>query len=264
MFCLPLLRGIDNRLVQCLDGAFKSFDLFFQSGNHLAGCADVRLGVVDGVSQCLFLVVCLIQLNSAILLLVVIISLLLLQQSDHFVNHSNNLVKSPLGLRCFAAQCHHQEIQPNMVLRICLSPRRADCLQGASSHRCSAGGHLDKARTGTGTWQGLLEQVQGVVVVQDLNCVGQGNKLICPRLGSLLPFCCFRGTTLLQIRQELLVLCECRFSVGQIFFHLHNLHTEVSDLLGLRLDGCGESDYFFLLGVHEAIVGGNAFPLVCG
>jgi len=115
---------------------------------------------------------------------VLVVLLLLLQLGDHVVDHLDDLVELALAQCLPAAQRGHEELDANLVLLRNRGQHPADLAERALAHGLVADGDLQEAGARAG--QGLLEEVEGVVVVEDLDGVGQGDELLTAELGALL------------------------------------------------------------------------------
>mmetsp|Transcript_105742 Transcript_105742/g.256886 ORF Transcript_105742/g.256886 Transcript_105742/m.256886 type:complete len:518 (+) Transcript_105742:640-2193(+) len=243
---LALLRGLRHRLVELLDGLLECLDLFL-------GCADGLLGVGDGslqvrgrALQALELVLGAVELLLAVLLLMLVIHLLGLERRNHGVDHFQDLLEADL----LALQRHGQEVQVGAA-RSVAPDGFPDHGQGALPLFLAPGVHLHEARPGAR--QGLLEEVQGVVAVEDLDGLGDGHELLRPRLHSLLPLPLLLVAAGVQVTEELLVLQQCLLSVREVILHLHDLHGELAAALHLGLEGLREGGHLLLLGGHELL-----------
>ena len=119
----------------------------------------------------------------------------------------------------------------------------------ARAHVGLAHAHLHEARGGGR--QGLLEEVQRVVVVEDLDGVGQGDELLRAGLLDLLELAGLGLAGLVEAGEEVLVREEGLLGVREAVLHLGDGDTELRDLGQLRLDGGRAGGDLLALGGHE-------------
>ena len=189
----------------------------------------------------------------------VVVELLGLQERDHVVDHLDNLVEAASAEGLLAAQGQGDELQADLVLLAQALHDRVDVVEGGVAHGRSALLHLEQARAGAR--QGLLEEVERVVVVEHLDGVRQGHELLGAHLGALLPLARLRRAAVLQLREELLVLQQALGRVVEVLLHGHELHAELADLGGLRLDGRGERLDLLGLGSDKPLEGSDGLVL---
>merc|ERR1719243_225606 len=80
--------------------------------------------------------------------------------------------------------------------------------------------------TCTCTRKCLLEELEGIIVIQDFDCVCQCCQLFIASLDYLIPLCSLLSTIFLHISQEFLVLSQSLGSVFKVIFLLCNLHSK--------------------------------------
>mmetsp|Transcript_5129 Transcript_5129/g.11414 ORF Transcript_5129/g.11414 Transcript_5129/m.11414 type:complete len:226 (-) Transcript_5129:106-783(-) len=100
-------------------------------------------------------------------------------------------------------------------------------------------------------WQRLLEQLQGIVIIQDLDSLCDGDHLLASELRDLFPLLLLAIAVLLQIRQKLLVLIQGFLGVLQVMAHFRDLDRQLSTPLCLCLDGLGVGSNLLLLCFHQ-------------
>mmetsp|Transcript_4638 Transcript_4638/g.10465 ORF Transcript_4638/g.10465 Transcript_4638/m.10465 type:complete len:476 (+) Transcript_4638:821-2248(+) len=252
MLRLSLLSCLRHRLVQCFDSCLHCFDLLRQRGDRRLRTGDCVSRIGNRALQALFLVVGLVELRTAVLLLLIIIHLLLFQVRHHAINHADDLLETGL----LAMERHHEELEAAAVT----SRHTLHCVprhhQGTHLPRAHAPTpHLHEA--GSGSWQSLLEEVKGVVIIQNLDCLCQGGELIGARLHPDVPLRGLCSAALIEICEELFVLKERLLCGREVILHLLDCNAQLADLLGLLLDGSGEGRQLLLLGGHECFVGGD-------
>mmetsp|Transcript_826 Transcript_826/g.2138 ORF Transcript_826/g.2138 Transcript_826/m.2138 type:complete len:201 (+) Transcript_826:1188-1790(+) len=98
------------------------------------------------------------------------------------------------------------------------------------------GGDGDLKETLRGAGQRLFEQIQRVVVIEYLDGLAQGDKLLGAHLGPLIPLGSLGLATQLQLCEVLLVRGQSLRGIVGVLFALHDLHAELANLLRLRLD----------------------------
>mmetsp|Transcript_151315 Transcript_151315/g.367548 ORF Transcript_151315/g.367548 Transcript_151315/m.367548 type:complete len:207 (-) Transcript_151315:939-1559(-) len=205
MLILPLLRGLCHLLVQGLDPGLEGRDLISQGLDAILRRGNGVLLIGHGPLQGLLLVITEVKLCDAVLLLVIVVGLLLLQDLHHVVDHLDDLVKGPLARRPFARQRQHQEFQawlPRAISRPMGLLKRG---QGSRADFLEVHAHLQEASAGS-AWQSLLEQFEGIVVVEDFDGLCKRYELIRTGLRALLPLTRLCLAALVQLREELLVL----------------------------------------------------------
>mmetsp|Transcript_33665 Transcript_33665/g.88159 ORF Transcript_33665/g.88159 Transcript_33665/m.88159 type:complete len:450 (+) Transcript_33665:880-2229(+) len=208
--------------------------------------------------QLLLLVIRVVELLLAILLLGIVIHLFLLEHLHHLVDHADNLAEIYLLPR----QRHRQQVELRVAAARMVAAGLRDGAERALAQLVAVG-HLDEARALRGR-QGLFEKVEGVVVVEELDDLCQGEELLGARLAALLPLAGLRGAAFLQLGQELLVLCQGLLRERQVVLHLHDGHPELPDPAGLGLDGLGAGIDLLRLGLHELLEGRDGLLLCFG
>mmetsp|Transcript_50375 Transcript_50375/g.107923 ORF Transcript_50375/g.107923 Transcript_50375/m.107923 type:complete len:476 (-) Transcript_50375:133-1560(-) len=252
MLSFALFRSLGHGLVQRFDPCLQSLDLLGQCGDAILRNRDGSLRIGEGMLKALLLVVSQIELCTAVLFLLIVIHLLLLQVRHHAINHGDDLLKTGL----LAMERHHEELEAAAVT----SRHTLHCVprhhQGTHLPRAHAPTpHLHEA--GSGSWQSLLEEVKGVVIIQNLDCLCQGGELIGARLHPDVPLRGLCSAALIEICEELFVLKERLLCGREVILHLLDCNAQLADLLGLLLDGSGEGRQLLLLGGHECFVGGD-------
>merc|ERR1712070_548033 len=86
------------------------------------------------------------------------------------------------------------------------------------------------------TRQGLLEELESVVIIEDRDGVLQGGELLVAHLHVLIEKRLLLGAVLLQVLDELLVLQESLTGVTEVVLHLDDLHTKFASALELGLN----------------------------
>jgi len=66
---------------------------------------------------------------------------------------------------------------------------------------------------GAGTWEGLLEQLKSIIIVEHLDGVCKCKQLLGAKLANFSPLLLFGGAVLLEVCQELLVIKESVFGI---------------------------------------------------
>mmetsp|Transcript_23931 Transcript_23931/g.65209 ORF Transcript_23931/g.65209 Transcript_23931/m.65209 type:complete len:404 (+) Transcript_23931:823-2034(+) len=255
MLGLAVLRCFCDLGVQVLDALFQGCDLIGKS-------RDCALGVFDGLSQIrcsqvklLLGVLVLVQLGFTIRLLLVIACLLLAEQCHHVVNHGNNLLKAHL----LPLQGKNQEVQAG-VGDLGMGPLLGDeGVQRLLPDLPAACPGLKQRRAR----QGLLEDLQGIVIVDNLDGLCDGQELVRAGLLNDLPLLLLLGAVLVKVCQELLVLHQRLCGVIQVLLQGLNLNAglPVSPQLGLyRLRVA--LDLLFFGGGHGGVVR-LCFVLLC-
>mmetsp|Transcript_76444 Transcript_76444/g.216659 ORF Transcript_76444/g.216659 Transcript_76444/m.216659 type:complete len:270 (+) Transcript_76444:804-1613(+) len=244
-----------DHLIQVLDGVLQFLDVLLGSGDAFLGVGDGGFSVGDVPLQPFLLIVSVIELLAAILLLAVIVDLLALQSRDHTVNHRNHFREADL----LAAQRQHDDVQVRSALGTGRLPKE---IQGASAHGSGPALHLHER--GTRSRKSLLEQLEGIVIIENLNGLSDRDELILAGLAPRLPLRVLGGAALLQLLQHCLVLQQLRLGVREVVLQLHDRDAELPGPLGLRLDLRREGVDLLLLGGHELLVGLGCCVLVAG
>mmetsp|Transcript_105103 Transcript_105103/g.274381 ORF Transcript_105103/g.274381 Transcript_105103/m.274381 type:complete len:372 (+) Transcript_105103:1074-2189(+) len=125
-------------------------------------------------------------------------------------------------------------------------------LPGACPHLRLADFHLQQA-VARG-WERLLKQVESIVVVQNLDRLGQRHRLLLAHLDAILPLLSFAAAALLQLGQEFLVLRQPLLGVLDVVRHLSVCHRQFPASLRLGLDLLGQGVDLLSLGRHELVV----------
>mmetsp|Transcript_21364 Transcript_21364/g.31594 ORF Transcript_21364/g.31594 Transcript_21364/m.31594 type:complete len:521 (-) Transcript_21364:66-1628(-) len=252
VLCLSLFSRLCNRLVESLDTSLESLDFLGQRCNALLGAGNGSLLLGEGAIQSLHVVVGDVKLRLAIFLLVVVIELLLLENIDQIVAHLDDLVESPLVHGTLSCESKGDKLQ----IRLGGARPSLELPSNQAQRLLALVGTADTDLHQTlGTWagEGLLEQVQCIVVVQNLDGICQGHQLLSAGLGPLLPLLGLGVTVAVQSLQELLVLRHSSGRVVQVLLQVDNVNTNLAHSLCLGLDGFAVGSNFLLLGSHERI-----------
>merc|ERR1719330_390760 len=201
---------ISDCQIQRPDTSLKGCNFRSQRRNCLLRARDRRLLPGDASLQRLFPVIGRVKLQSAILFFVIILCLLLAEKCNHVVDHLDDLPEAT-RVASLSSQCEHQQLESWPVPAGCDALRRPKDRQGPRPSCERALLNLQKARARR--WQRLLEQLQCIIIIQDLDCVCDGNDLCCASLRALFPLCGLSSATCLQLRQKFLVLQERSLSV---------------------------------------------------
>mmetsp|Transcript_70750 Transcript_70750/g.160708 ORF Transcript_70750/g.160708 Transcript_70750/m.160708 type:complete len:270 (-) Transcript_70750:560-1369(-) len=197
--------------------------------------------------QALLLIVGLVELLSAVLLLVVVIQLLRLQVCHHAVNHGCDLLEANLlSMEGESNQVKTHAIEADRFINF------PELLQGTSTLQAVCDADLNEAGRRAG--KGLLEQLQGVVIIEHLDGFCKGSEFIRARLHPLFPFCLLSGAALFQVCEETLVDKQCLLRVPKVVFHLLDGDTQLPNFCHLGLDGGGECEDLLLFGAHQGLV----------
>merc|ERR1719503_247028 len=209
---LALLGCLSDGLVQGTDAIAKGINLLLQSEDALLGICNGLLQVRDSALSCLLLVLSLVKLSLAVFLLAFIINLLLLQLSGEIIDELDDLLEAGL----LALHCQGNEIKLGVPGSLLGSAQQSKSLVG---HVLLGNLLLQEAG---GTWQSLLEELKGIVIVEDLDGVLQGSEFLATHLHVLIEELLLLGAVLLQVLDELLVLQESLTGVAEVVLHLDN------------------------------------------
>mmetsp|Transcript_83167 Transcript_83167/g.174096 ORF Transcript_83167/g.174096 Transcript_83167/m.174096 type:complete len:669 (-) Transcript_83167:112-2118(-) len=240
-----------DRLVEGLNACLQVGDLLCEGGNALLGALDGGGLIVNRTGDFLTMVVGHIELTIAEFLLVVIVDLFFLQHLNHLVDHSDHFVETALATRPLGSQSERHELQLCPVLALGHLTGRAQQAQSLAALSRGGGAHLDQACSRRR--KSLLEEIQSVIIVKHLDGVCQGDKLLGPSLGALLPLSSLGATAGLQLLQVLLVLEESGLGVGEVLLHLNDGDTKLTNLCCLHLDSLGKSCDFLVLGFDQCL-----------
>mmetsp|Transcript_102995 Transcript_102995/g.296604 ORF Transcript_102995/g.296604 Transcript_102995/m.296604 type:complete len:517 (+) Transcript_102995:193-1743(+) len=243
---LALLRRLGNGLVERLDAGLELGDLLRERSDETRHLIDGGLGILDRLLEHLPFVVGLIELALAVLLFRVILRLLSLQIRHHVVNHFDDLLEADT----LAVQCQSDEVQARRGSSAA-GRRRTHQLERARPLGGGGHGNLDQARTRA--WQRGLEQIQSIVIVEDLDGLGQCEQLLGPGLLHLLPLSLLRGAALLQLSLERLIRGQGLLSVLNVVAHLRDADAQVADASHFILDLRLKRGDLLLLRHHELL-----------
>mmetsp|Transcript_74127 Transcript_74127/g.214733 ORF Transcript_74127/g.214733 Transcript_74127/m.214733 type:complete len:376 (-) Transcript_74127:7-1134(-) len=101
-----------------------------------------------------------------------------------------------------------------------------------------------------GARERFLEKFQGLVIIQQLDGLGEGDELLRACCRPLLPLLLLRGAVLVQVLQEAPVVEKRLGSVVEILLERDDLQAQLPMTPGLRLNGC--SVHLDLLGLCRA------------
>merc|ERR1719274_53892 len=221
---LARLRRLSDRLVQSHDAIAESLELVPELGDALLHLLDRGLQAIDLALELTLLVLRLVELGLAPLLLLLVLLLLLLQQDDHVVDHLDDLLEPSL-------LPHERKLDQTDLRRVLRVLQVRERREGLVAH-VAVVGHLEQARRR----EGLLEEIQRIVVVQDLDGLRDGDHLFRAALLARLVVRLRSGAALLQLSCELLVLRQSILRIRQVVLQVHDLHCERALALQLRLD----------------------------
>mmetsp|Transcript_39508 Transcript_39508/g.88426 ORF Transcript_39508/g.88426 Transcript_39508/m.88426 type:complete len:303 (+) Transcript_39508:787-1695(+) len=241
MLLLSGLCGLRHGLVERLDAISQCLQLFGECGNGLRCIRDRGIEVLERLAKLFDLIVSGVELPLTIFLLVVIVQLLLAQDSNKVINEREDLLEAHL----LACKGDSDEVQGSTVGVHCWCLLdEPECLLPDVA---AVGFHLDEARA----WQGLLEEFEGVVIVQDLDCLSNGDLLLSPHLLNLIPLLVLCCAVLIHVCQELLILTQSFLRVLEVIGHVGDIHTQLANAHGLILNGSSVSSELLLLCCHQ-------------
>merc|ERR1719389_363538 len=214
------LRRLGDRLVQSNNAVAQGLDIVLKRSNALLHLRNRGLQTRDLALQLALLVLRGVELRLAPLLLLLVLLLLLLQQDNHVIDHLDDLLETSL-------LTHQRELDHAELRRVLLVLQVRERREGLVAHVAVRLRHLEQARRR----KGLLEQVQGIIIVQDLDGLRNRNRLLRAARLALLVVILRRGAALLQLRHELLVLAQGILRILQAVL----LHLSLDRLRG-RLD----------------------------
>jgi len=197
MFFLARCSGLCHALVQLLDAFLQCCDGLGESGDGLLRVIDRLREVLDFVIKSLHLVLSFVDLLLAVHLLRVVSDLLLPEQLHHVIDHLDDF-----GEANFAALEGHRDERDAVVLALASAAGSVQDFQSIPSHLYAADSHLQQR----GARQRLLEELQGVVIVQDPDSVRQGQQLLRPHLAPQLPLRLLLSADIIHVCKELLIL----------------------------------------------------------
>merc|ERR1719313_1013886 len=220
---LALSRPILHGLVCLLDALLQNRELVDERGDARFRLGDLGLEAADTALQVLLRVLRGVELGRAPLEVRVVVLLLLAELRDQLVDHLDDLLEADL----LAAERHRDEREIRAALLHLLQGR-----EGLGAEVLVAVRELEERRRG----QGLLEEVERVVVVENLDGLRDGHELERPSLHTLFVLSRLRGAALLQLHEEDLICAELLLRVLQVILQVHDLHGGLSGALGLGLD----------------------------
>ena len=106
---------------------------------------------------------------ATIFLLAVVVDLVLLEFSHKVINHFDHLLKADL----LAVQSHGNEVQLDTTL--------AMMTKAVDDVRCTSLGGLLRnldLNKAAGAWEGLLEELKSIIIIEDFDSVSQGCQLL--------------------------------------------------------------------------------------
>merc|ERR1719333_1822603 len=219
------LRRLGDRLVQSNDAVAQGLDIVLKRSNALLHLRNRGLQTRDLALQLALLVLRGVELRLAPLLLRLVLLLLLLQQDNHVIDHLDDLLETSL-------LAHQRELDHAELRRVLLVLQVRERREGLVAHVAVRLRHLEQARRR----KGLLEQVQGIIIVQDLDGLRNRDSLFRAARLACLVVLLRRGAALLQLRHELLVLAQGILRILQVVLQVDDLHRHLAVLLHLSLD----------------------------
>merc|ERR1719236_209984 len=236
------LRRLGDRLVQSNDAVAQGLDIVLKRSNALLHLRNRGLQTRDLALELALLVLRGVELRLAPLLLRLVLLLLLLQQDNHVIDHLDDLLETSL-------LAHQRELDHAELRRVLLVLQVRERREGLVAHVAVRLRHLEQARRR----KGLLEQVQGIIIVQDLDGLRNRNRLLRAARLALLVVLLRRGAALLQLGHELLVLAQGILRILQIVLQVDDLHRHLAVLLHLRLDRLRGRLDLLLLRSHQRV-----------
>merc|ERR1719182_1000307 len=186
------LRRLGDRLVQSNDAVAQGLDVVLKRSNALLHLRDRGLQARDLALELTLLVLRSVELRLAPLLLLLVVLLLLLQQDNHVIDHLDDLLEPSL-------LAHERELDHAELRRVLLVLQVPERREGLVAHVAGRLRHLEQSRRR----KSLLEEIQGVIIVQDLDGLRNRNRLLrAARLARLIVLL-RRGAALLQLGHEL-------------------------------------------------------------
>mmetsp|Transcript_39510 Transcript_39510/g.88437 ORF Transcript_39510/g.88437 Transcript_39510/m.88437 type:complete len:305 (+) Transcript_39510:854-1768(+) len=243
MLLLSGLCGLRHGLVERLDAISQCLQLFGECGNGLRCIRDRGIEVLERLAKLFDLIVSGVELPLTIFLLVVIVQLLLAQDSNKVINEREDLLEAHLAAR----ERHGDEVQSCLAALLCSHAQALHHGRSLPPLTLTICNQLQEA----GAWQGLLEEFEGVVIVQDLDCLSNGDLLLSPHLLNLIPLLVLCCAVLIHVCQELLILTQSFLRVLEVIGHVGDIHTQLANAHGLILNGSSVSSELLLLCCHQ-------------
>mmetsp|Transcript_103174 Transcript_103174/g.321537 ORF Transcript_103174/g.321537 Transcript_103174/m.321537 type:complete len:364 (+) Transcript_103174:711-1802(+) len=228
MLLLALRRGLPHLLVQLLDPPAQRVDLLRERGDLPLDLLDGLPHVRDVQAHVFELVVGLPELGLAVVPLLVVVGLLLNQESNHVIDHLDHFEEAGL----LGAQGHRHEVQAGAAPPAPSAPRRLDCPESLLP-RIALLGRPELQERWRG--QGLLEEGQRLVVVQDFDRLSDRLKLLAAHLLPRRPLGPLGLAARLHVGQELPVLLERLRGVVKVCLKVNDVDRELAQAGGLRL-----------------------------
>merc|ERR1719236_456591 len=236
------LRRLGDRLVQSNDAVAQGLDIVLKRSNALLHLRNRGLQTRDLALQLALLVLRGVELRLAPLLLRLVLLLLLLQQDNHVIDHLDDLLETSL-------LAHQRELDHAELRRVLLVLQVRERREGLVAHVAGRLRHLEQGRRR----KGLLEEVQGIIIVQDLDGLRNRNRLLRAARLALLVVLLRRGAALLQLGHELLVLAQGILRILQVVLQVDDLHRHLAVLLRLHLDRLRGRLDLLLLRSHQRL-----------
>mmetsp|Transcript_53268 Transcript_53268/g.124783 ORF Transcript_53268/g.124783 Transcript_53268/m.124783 type:complete len:344 (+) Transcript_53268:790-1821(+) len=256
MLLLSGLCGLRHGLVERLDAISQCLQLFGECGNGLRCIRDRGIEVLERLAKLFDLIVSGVELPLTIFLLVVIVQLLLAQDSNKVINEREDLLEAHLAAR----ERHGDEVQSCLAALLCSHAQALHHGRSLPPLTLTICNQLQEA----GAWQGLLEEFQRVIIIQDLDGFGDCQQLIVACLRGFLPLTLLGVAVLLEVRKKLLVLSQALGCVFNVIANVDNLNTKLADPFGLGLNGLCGCGNLLLLRCHKFCEGFFALLLLLG
>merc|ERR1719331_3579197 len=186
---LTSLRRLGDRLVQSNDAVAQSLDVVLKRSNALLHLRDRGLQARNLALELTLLVLRSVELRLAPLLLSLVILLLLLQQDNHVIDHLDDLLEPSL-------LAHERELDHAELRRVLLVLQVRERREGLVAHVAGRLRHLEQSRRR----KSLLEEIQGVIIVQDLEGLRNRDRLLRAARLAIRVVLLRRGAALLQLR----------------------------------------------------------------
>merc|ERR1719240_1084137 len=248
---LALLGRFGDRLVQVLHLLLQALDLVSKRSALLSHFLDGRLARRDRFFRGRLLRLGRAELLVAVGLRGIVVLLLLAGNLNHAVNHRQDLGEvHSLGLQPELDECKLRAVRGALLDQGCHHGTRTE-------HRGASGSLLDEAHVLRRLRQreGLLEQVQRIVVVQDLDRLADRGDLLSAHLLACGPLLLLQRALGRQVRHEGLRLLHLRSRVLDVVRGGRDGHREIAAAHGLRLDRLAGSGDLVLLRGGELLKG---------
>merc|ERR1719265_1917981 len=261
MLLFALLSGICYRLVQGFDGSCQSRNLLHERADGVSEFSELgislsKLSLGGSLLVCSFL-----DFIFAVRFLLFILLLLLPQKDNHVINHFLHFIKASSRLQLeLGSQGVQHKIEVHIFRLSCNSSQDRLCLACAGGLCVSL--LQEPNRLHEGAWESLLEDIKGIVVIQDADGLADRGNLHVAHLGTLCHLLLLGRAITLQSCKEFLSVCSFLICIFKSILGLHHRDSKLSCASHLRLDRLSGHLDFLLLGSFKISISSNCLLLI--